>query len=528
MKHDPLKLPRGWVGATIGELIPAEGIFIDGDWVESKDQDPDGDVRLIQLADVGDGVFRDKSSRFLTRQKAQQLNCTFLEKGDLLIARMPDPLGRCCIFPLSGARKFVTVVDVCAVRLGKKSANPKFLAHLINSPQVRAAIGALQSGSTRKRISRGNLATIKMRIAPRLEQDRIVAKLEELFSELEKGIEYLAIAQEQLKAYRQAVLKNAFEGKLTAEWREKNKSKLKSAEELIACIQRERDVRYEQQLVEWKSAIMDWERKGKKGKKPSKPKRPETIALANLPSTSLPTGWAWVAVGNLNVEVFDGPFGSNLKTSDYVADGVRVIRLENIGHLEFLDDKRSYVTTEKYKSLAKHTVRSGDIIVSSFVTDGIRVAILPNTVAQAVNKADCFCLRVCGVTVRNEFVASFLASRTAYKQVESEVHGIGRPRINTTQLRGFAVPLCSREEQNEIISLLHEKWSLADNVETVIRNQVDKCEALRQSILKLAIMGGLVSQDPNEESALMLLERIKSEKAGQNKDTKNNKRMDAA
>lgn len=149
-----IQLPIGWAIATIGELVPPAGVFVDGDWVESKDQDPDGDVRLIQLADIGDGTFRNKSSRFLTTEKAKALNCTFLEKGDILIARMPDPLGRCCIFPLSDDRKFVTVVDVCAVRLGTTSASSKYLSYLINSPQVRGDIGALQSGSTRKRISR--------------------------------------------------------------------------------------------------------------------------------------------------------------------------------------------------------------------------------------------------------------------------------------------------------------------------------------------------------------------------------------
>ena len=116
---DGAEVPPGWVCATVGDIVASDGIFTDGDWVETKDQDPDGDVRLIQLADIGDGNFLDKSSRFLTSAKAHELNCTFLEKGDLLIARMPEPLGRCCIFPLDRVKKYVTVVDVCAVRLGK-------------------------------------------------------------------------------------------------------------------------------------------------------------------------------------------------------------------------------------------------------------------------------------------------------------------------------------------------------------------------------------------------------------------------
>ncbi|MDQ3670577.1 MAG: type I restriction endonuclease subunit S, partial [Actinomycetota bacterium] len=117
-----MSLPFGWATAVIGDLTTNDGTFTDGDWVETKDQDPEGDVRLTQLADVGDGVFRDRSRRFLTSESAAHLGCTFLEPGDLLIARMPDPLGRACVFP-GDSRRCVTAVDVCIVRPGSGSAD---------------------------------------------------------------------------------------------------------------------------------------------------------------------------------------------------------------------------------------------------------------------------------------------------------------------------------------------------------------------------------------------------------------------
>src|SRR5712672_282910 len=106
MTFDSSGLPTCWTMATIEELIASNGVFIDGDWVETKDQDPNGSVRLIQLADIGDGNFRDRSARFLTGNKAQELSRTFLQQGDILVARMPEPLGRCCIFPLEGKDSF--------------------------------------------------------------------------------------------------------------------------------------------------------------------------------------------------------------------------------------------------------------------------------------------------------------------------------------------------------------------------------------------------------------------------------------
>ena len=79
------ELPEGWAWASIDDLVGSRGLFRDGDWVESKDQDPNGDIRLIQLADIGDGEFRNKSARFLTAAKAAELGCSFLREGDLLI-----------------------------------------------------------------------------------------------------------------------------------------------------------------------------------------------------------------------------------------------------------------------------------------------------------------------------------------------------------------------------------------------------------------------------------------------------------
>lgn len=132
-------LPRGWAYATLPELITNDGVFTDGDWVESKDQDPEGDVRLVQLADVGDGRYLNKSNRFLMRDKALELGCTFLEPGDVLLARMPDPLGRACIFP-GDKRSAVTVVDVCVVRGDSAHFSNRWLMHFLNAPAFRDGI----------------------------------------------------------------------------------------------------------------------------------------------------------------------------------------------------------------------------------------------------------------------------------------------------------------------------------------------------------------------------------------------------
>lgn len=161
---------------TLSDIIDKTGVFVDGDWIETKDQDPEGDVRLIQLADVGDGEFLDKSNRFMKKAKALQLKCTFLKKGDVLIARMPDPLGRACIFPGS-ERECVTVVDVCIVRPNATNVSNQYLKYLINNANFRASINVYTTGTTRKRISRNNLDKIHFNIPVYNDQIRIATIL---------------------------------------------------------------------------------------------------------------------------------------------------------------------------------------------------------------------------------------------------------------------------------------------------------------------------------------------------------------
>jgi type I restriction enzyme S subunit len=92
---------------------------------------------------------------------------------------------------------------------------------------------------------------------------------------------------------------------------------------------------------------------------------------------------------------------------------------------------------------------SGDIIFSSFIAGGTRVVVLPDQIAKAINKADCFCIRLYGKPILNHYLAYFLSTRTAYYQFENLVHGATRPRINTTQLTRCAIPLPSIIEQKE-------------------------------------------------------------------------------
>ncbi len=188
-----------WPVIKFSDAISRSGLFSDGDWVESKDQDPEGDVRLIQLADIGVGEFVDKSNRFMTSKRANELKCSYLKAGDILVARMPDPIGRACIFPEDMGR-CVTVVDICIVRPDSERIDNRWLMHLINSERFRNQIDRHVTGTTRQRISRGNLAGLEIPLPPLPEQKRIAAILDKAEAIRRKRQQAIQLADDFLRA----------------------------------------------------------------------------------------------------------------------------------------------------------------------------------------------------------------------------------------------------------------------------------------------------------------------------------------
>jgi type I restriction enzyme S subunit len=188
-----------WREIRFRDVTGAHGLFSDGDWIETKDQDPEGDARLIQLADIGDGEYLDRSSRFLTMQKAAELKCTFLKSGDLLVARMPDPLGRACVFP-GDQRPSVAAVDICIIRPDTLAVDVQWLKWAVNAPVFRSQIARYVSGTTRERISRKNLEKLPLRLPSLPEQRRIAAILDKADAVRRKRRETLDLADQFLRS----------------------------------------------------------------------------------------------------------------------------------------------------------------------------------------------------------------------------------------------------------------------------------------------------------------------------------------
>jgi type I restriction enzyme S subunit len=147
--------------------------FGDGDWIESKDQSDYG-IRLIQTGNVGNGEYKDKGdkARYISEETFERLSCTEVYPGDILISRLPDPIGRACIVP--DLPKSITAVDCTIVRL-KDILLPEFFVIFTKTPAYTVQIDSFTTGSTRKRVSRANLGSIRVPVPDIHAQKRFVS-----------------------------------------------------------------------------------------------------------------------------------------------------------------------------------------------------------------------------------------------------------------------------------------------------------------------------------------------------------------
>ena len=513
-----------WIEIELGELLKLKNGFA----FKAKDYIEEG-IPVFRIGDINDWVVSDKNAKKI--EEKSLYDDYIVENGDILIAMSGATTGKFGIY-LSDKKAYQNQRVGNLKLYSDDLINKSFVFYLLYS--LKRKIEEDAYGGAQPNISATKIEALKTNLAPLPIQQAIVSKIETLFSDLDNGIANLKKAQEQLKIYRQAVLKKAFEGELTKEWREKQ-TNLPAAEELLQQIKEERQNHYNKQLEDWKKAVKEWEKNGKEGKKPGKPKVLKELPpltedeLKELPK--LPKEWNWKKLGGLSIKLSDGPFGSNLKTNDYTDSGVRVIRLENIKNLFFDNSKKSFVTKRKYNSISSHTVYPGDIIFSTFIAEETKVAIIPNYINFAINKADCVCIRPY-IIINKKYIEYFLSTRFTYNQLVNQIHGATRPRINTTQLKSVTVALCSIPEQHQIVREIETRLSVCDKVEESITESLEKAKALRQSILKKAFEGKLLTQQeieqckqqPDYEPASVLLEKIKAEKLAKEQNQKKSKK----
>ncbi len=447
---------------TLAELLE-DGLFIDGDWIETKDQDPNGEVRLIQLADVGDGVFRDRSSRFLTMSKAKEVRCTFLQPGDILVARMPEPLGRACIFPGVG-QPAITAVDVCILRPNPDRARVGWLVKAVNSPEFRAAMQEFVRGTTRQRISRKNLGTLRL-AAPSVEEQIALADLVDRI-ELKRGAaaDHVGQARRAIERFRDAVLAASCSGRLTADWRERNDAA--SSGSLLVEAAREQRV----------DALGPRFRE------------PDANGHANFPEC--PASWELSPLGLLLTEI---KYGTSKRLA-YDAKGIPVLRIPNVSG-EGLN-----TSDLKYADLSHQEAESLRLCVDDLLmirSNGSvqlvgRTVVVDEEAAGMAYAGYLMRLRTDPNALAPALLGLTLGSPQLRHQIEMPLRSTsGVNNINTAEVRGLVVPVPPLEEQAEIVRRVHQLLALADSLATRVDAASDRVERSSQAVLAKAFRGEL-------------------------------------
>ncbi|OAI06151.1 hypothetical protein A1332_01180 [Methylomonas methanica] len=519
--------------------------FKSSDFKKVKENDSDVPlVRQSQLkgstVDLSDAVYLDCSN--LTRFADY-----VIKKGDIIIG-MSGSIGKVCEYK----------EDIPALqnqRTGRiqpfleNKLEPKFFGLFLSN--VEHVLSERARGMGIQNISSKDIENLDFNLPPILEQNRIVAKIEALFSELDKGIESFKTAHEQLNIYRQALLKHAFSGKLTEQWRAENPDNLESAEALLQRIQTERQQRYQQQLKDWEQSksppapllqrgesgpstgkenaaaattpsittdavIPPFEKGGLGGI--SKPKPPKTLPpltaeeLAGLPE--LPSEWLKVKVSHLLAE--DLCNGKSVKDRQ---GGFPVLRLNALidGKIDLSISKEGDWTEIQAKN---YLVKDGDFLVSR--GNGSKHLVGRGGIARIQVGRNNFVafpdtmirIRLSNSLVYLDYFSFYWDSPVIRNQVEKTARTTaGIYKINQALIEDYVLPLPCLEEQKVISNLLDSSLSNIDQLDQTITTALQQAEALRQSILKKAFSGQLVPQDPSDEPASVLLERIRAEKA---------------
>ena len=513
MSNDCVRqLPSGWVEARLGELLTIlRGISYKKE--DATTEPSKGKIPILRATNIGDGLnFADLIYVPQKYVSEDQL----LKVGDIIIAASSGSrhiVGKASALTVPWMGSFGAF---CYSLRPHFQATAKYLSLFLQTSIYRDYVSGLSAGVNINNLRRAHIEGVPLPVAPLNEQQRIVSKIEELFSELDKGIENIKTAREQLKVYRQVVLKHAFEGKLSEQWREASKHKLETPEQLLTRIRTERERRYQQQLEQWNGVVRNWEVNSKKGKKPTKPRkiRPFTQlqddVRAMLPD--IPASWTWGKVAWMTCSV---EYGTSAKSSK--SGNMPVIRMGNLQNGEINWD--DLVFTSDDEEIEKYSLAYGDVLFNrtnspelvgkTAIYRGERPALFAGYLIR-VNHIQ--------TIVDSHYLNLFLNSSLAKQYGNSvKTDGVNQSNINGEKLNGYPFPYCSLAEQQEIVRVLDEKLSLTDQLLQAIDLELVKSDILRQSILKQAFSGQLVEQNPNDEPASILLERIRAEKTEQEK-----------
>jgi type I restriction enzyme S subunit len=327
---------------------------------------------------------------------------------------------------------------------------------------------------------------IKIAIPPKNEQQRIVEKIEELFTKLDAGVAALEKVKAQLKRYRQAVLKAAFSGQLTADWRKKHSDGVGAGSSRPS----ESFAQKSQDGMVSGGAI---------------------ATLQNSDFSEFPKGWEKITIDGVSKRI---QYGTSSK-SIFDPNGIPVLRMGNIQDFKLSFEKLKHFPFN-WNETDKYLLKDGDVLFNRTNSAELvgKTAVYKAKYPKAIFASYLIRIELDQEKYDPNFLSYYMNSIFGKRYVTSVVsQQVGQANVNGSKLTAMPIPFLQLEEQHQIVSEIERRFSVADQVEKTVDNALKQAQRLRQSILKRAFEGKLVPQDPNDEPAEKLLERIKAEKA---------------
>ena len=469
------QIPRGWVRSKIGEVCT----LVNGRAFKPSEWSSKG-LPIIRIQNLNNPDAEFNYCDFTVEQKY------YVDYGQLLFAWSGTPETS---FGAHIWRRGKAVLNqhIFKVEIDERFIDKSFFMHLINynvTEYIRKAHGTAGLAH----ITKGKFEDSFVAIPPFNEQVRIVARLEELFARLDAGVEGLRKVKAQLRRYRQAVLKYAFEGKLTEEWRKTHKDQIEPATKLLEQIKQER--------------------KRIEGNKYKELPPVDTSTLSLLPES-----WAWTRMGEIakiNPSPPEGGFPYDLDVSFLPMRAVE----EKTGRFD-LSVTRKYIEVKKGYTY----FQNNDILFAKITPcmENGKIAIVDNlSSGVGFGSTEFHVIRPFLVNIPRKFIFYFLLQDGFRKDAQRNMTGsAGQLRVPSRYMENIPVPFPSISEQHAIIEEVERHFSVADKAERVANQSLKQAERLRQSVLKKAFEGKLVPQDPTDETATKLLERIREERARQ-------------
>lgn len=497
------KLPQGWVWTTIGEI----GIVQSGGTPSTRNNEFwGGEIAWITPADLSgyNNKFISNGKRNITQAGLDYSSAKLLPEGSICFSSRA-PIGYTVITKnkLATNQGFKNLIPT-------KSLNSEYAYYYFKTLKSKAE--KVASGTTFLELSATKFSQLPFPLPPLTEQKKIVSKLETLFSELEQAEKSLQKVKQELEFYRQAILKSAFDGKLTEKWR--ITSQPEQAMELLNQIILQREKEYKNQVEKWEEEKLRLKNTNIIGKRPSKPTRNQKIIefekeeLTNL--YQLPQTWKWGKIGNFSfvTKLAGFEFSKYIK---YLEKGdIPVIKAQNIGKYSFKEGNFSFVDSATLDKVPRISLKGGELLFVFIGANIGNVGIAPSNKKYLLGP-NVAMIRL-PLEISNKYIMYFLSSLIGKKNIALFTQSSAQGSISMGSIRKITIPIPSSEEQNQIVKILESHFTLIEHLEKSIDNCLSDSTILKHSILKKAFNGKLVNQDSNDESAKELLLKIKSEK----------------